>query len=117
MDLPVSITELGEQLRGDDKIVPDQALFSDPQVFAAEEEGSAERLICPYHGWEYALDGRLVEPELSSRIDPARLRLPSYSVCVRNGVIFVGPSGADQVVEQSASAVPAWLTAATVSRR
>src|SRR5205085_3453761 len=81
------------------------------------EEGAAERLICPYHGWEYALDGRLVEPELSSRIDPARLRLPSYSVCVRNGVIFVGPSGAEQIVEQSASAVPAWMTAATVARR
>src|SRR5205085_12270772 len=179
MDLPVSVAELAEQLRGDREIVPDPALFSDPQVFAAErerifqrsvmaldhqtrlaedgrwfrcdaaprpilvtreaggrlhalrnvcihagypvcdaeEEGAAERLICPYHGWEYALDGRLVEPELSSRIDPARLRLPSYSVCVRNGVIFVGPSGAEQIVEQSASAVPDWMTAATVARR
>jgi len=179
MDLPVSITELGQQLCGDGKVVPDPALFSDPQVFAAErerifqrsvtaldhetrlaadgrwfrcdaaprsilvtraaggrlhalrnvcihagypvcdteEEGAAERLICPYHGWEYTLDGRLVEPELSSRIDPARLRLPSYSVCVRNGMIFVGPSGADQIVEQCASAVPAWLRAATVAER
>jgi nitrite reductase/ring-hydroxylating ferredoxin subunit len=179
MDLPVSITELGQQLCGNGKVVPDPALFSDPQVFAAErerifqrsvtaldhetrlaadgrwfrcdaaprsilvtraaggrlhalrnvcihagypvcdaeEEGAAERLICPYHGWEYTLDGRLVEPELSSRIDPARLRLPSYSVCVRNGMIFVGPSGADQIVEQCASAVPAWLRAATVAER
>ena len=86
-------------------------------VCDAEEEGATERLICPYHGWEYTLDGKLVEPELSSRIDPARLRLPSYSVCVRNGMIFVGPSGADQIVEQCASAVPAWMTAATVAQR
>jgi nitrite reductase/ring-hydroxylating ferredoxin subunit len=86
-------------------------------VCDSEEEGAAERLICPYHGWEYALDGRLVEPELSSRIDPARLRLPSYSVFVRSGVIFVGPSGADEAAEQCASAMPAWMTAATVVRR
>ncbi|MBV8937178.1 MAG: Rieske (2Fe-2S) protein [Alphaproteobacteria bacterium] len=179
MDLPLSVVELGAQLRGEGKISPDPALWSDPQVFAAErerifqrsvlaidhqtrlaedgrwfrcdaaprsllltrttggrlhalrnvcihagypvcdseEEGEAERLVCPYHGWEYALDGRLVEPELSSRIDPARLRLPSYSVCVRSGVIFVGPSGADEAIEQCASAVPAWMTAATVARR
>jgi len=178
MDLPLSVVELGEQLRGEGKISPDPALLSDPQVFAvererifqravmavdhetrltedgrwfrcdaaprsvlvtraagrlyglrnvcihagypvcdSEEEGAAERLICPYHGWEYTLDGRLVEPELSSRIDPARLRLPSYSVCVRNGMIFVGPSGADEAVEQSASAAPAWMAAATVARR
>jgi nitrite reductase/ring-hydroxylating ferredoxin subunit len=175
MDMPVSVTDLGEQLRGDGEIVPDRALFSDPQVFAAErerifqrsvmaldhetrlaedgrwfrcdaaprsilvtreaggrlnalrnlclhagypvceaEEGSAERLMCPYHGWEYALDGRLVEPELSSRIDPARLRLPSYPVRVCNGLIFIDPSGPTAAAMNS---VPAWLKTATVTRR
>jgi nitrite reductase/ring-hydroxylating ferredoxin subunit len=175
MDLPASVTDLGEQLRGDGEIVPASALFSDPQVFAAErerifqrsvmaldhetrlsedgrwfrcdaaarsivvtreaggrlnalrnvcihagypvceaEEGSAERLMCLYHGWEYALDGRLVEPELSSRIDPARLRLASYSVRVCNGLIFADPPGATAV---EVNFVPAWLTAATVMRR
>jgi nitrite reductase/ring-hydroxylating ferredoxin subunit len=175
MDLPVSVTDLGEQLRGDREIVPDPALFSDPQVFAAErerifqrsvmaldhetrlaedgrwfrcdaaarsilvtreaggrinalrnvcihagypvceaEEGAAERLMCPYHGWEFALDGRLVEPELSSRIDPARLRLASYPVRVCNGLIFADPPGA---TETAVNSVPAWLTTATVTRR
>jgi len=155
--------------------VPDPALFSDPQVFAAErerifqrsvmaldhetrlsedgrwfrcdaaarsivvtreaggrlnalrnvcihagypvceaEEGSAERLMCLYHGWEYALDGRLVEPELSSRIDPSRLRLASYPVRICNGLIFADPPGATAAAVNS---VPAWLTAATVVRR
>jgi phenylpropionate dioxygenase-like ring-hydroxylating dioxygenase large terminal subunit len=155
--------------------VPDPALFSDPQVFAAErerifqrsvmaldhetrlsedgrwfrcdagtrsilvtreaggrlnalrnvcihagypvceaEEGSAERLMCPYHGWEFALDGRLVEPELSSRIDPARLRLASYPVRVCNGLIFADPPGATAAAVNS---VPAWLATAIVARR
>ena len=179
MDLPVSITDLGEQLRGDREIVPDPTLFSDPQVFGAErerifqrsvmaldhetrlsedgrwfrcdaaarsivvtreaggrfnalrnvcihagypvceaEEGSAERLMCLYHGWEYALDGRLVEPELSSRIDPARLRLASYPVRVCNGLIFADPPGATATAaEAEVNSVPAWLTEATVTRR
>ncbi len=178
MDMPVSVTDLGEQLRGDGEVVPERALFSDPQVFAAErerifqrsvmaldhetrlaedgrwfrcdaaprsllvtreaggrlnalrnvclhagypvceaEEGSAERLMCPYHGWEYALDGRLVEPELSSRIDPSRLRLPSYPVRVCNGLIFVDPPGAPEAATNSGNSVPAWLKTATVTRR
>jgi nitrite reductase/ring-hydroxylating ferredoxin subunit len=178
MDIPESVTELGEQLRGTDKIAPDPALFADPQVFAAErekifqrsmmaldhesrlpedghwfrcdgapssilvtrasggrlhalrnvclhagypvcdaEEGAADRVICPYHGWEYTLDGKLVEPELSSRIDPARLRLRSYPVCVRSGLILVDPSGAGETAENGTASIPAWLPTAKVSGR
>src|SRR6516164_8747507 len=153
MDLPASVTALGEQLGGTGEIAPDPALFTEAGVFAAERErifarpwiaadhatrlaedgryfrfdadsrsiivtrdsegglhalrnvclhagypicdaegGLAERLICPYHGWEFSLKGRLVEPDLSARIDHARLQLASYPVCVRDGLIFVDPS-------------------------
>jgi len=178
MDLPVSVAALGEQLRGAGEFSPDPALFSDPDVFAAEreriflrpfvaadhqtrlsrdgnyfrfdaatrsmlvtrdgggrlhalrnvcihagypvcdaEEGAAERLICPYHGWEFALDGRLVEPELSSRIDPSRLRMARYPVSVRNGLIFVDLSGKADADELGAVSLPDWLTFAQVTRR
>jgi nitrite reductase/ring-hydroxylating ferredoxin subunit len=178
MDLPVSVTALGEQLRGAGEISPDPALFNDPNVFAAEreriflrpfvaadhqtrlsrpgnffrfdaaprsiivtrdgdgglhalrnvcihagypvcdaEEGAAERLICPYHGWEFALDGRLVEPELSSRIDPSRLRMARYPVFIRNGLIFVDPSGKADADGLGASSLPDWLAVARVTRR
>jgi nitrite reductase/ring-hydroxylating ferredoxin subunit len=178
MDLPVSVTALGEQLRGTADIIPDPALFQDADVFAAEreqifvrpliavdhetrlsedghyfrcdaahrslivtresggclhalrnvcihagypvcdvEEGPAQRLICPYHGWEYTLDGKLVEPALSSRIDPSRLRLTEYPLFVRNGLILVDLSGKSAAAEQHASSVPAWIATAKVAGR
>jgi nitrite reductase/ring-hydroxylating ferredoxin subunit len=177
MDLPASVTALGEQLRGAGNIMPDPALFDSADVFAAErerifirpwvaadhetrlsedgryfrfeaatrsvivtrddegrlhalrnvcihagypvcdaEEGPAQRLICPYHGWEYTLDGRLVEPALT-RIDPARLQMTRYPVNVRNGLIFVDPSGKIEAFEEIANSVPAWLADARVMHR
>jgi nitrite reductase/ring-hydroxylating ferredoxin subunit len=81
------------------------------------EEGAAERLVCPYHGWEYTLAGRLVEPELSSRIDPARLQVANYPVWVANGLILVDPSGKTEAAARDGGAVPAWLAHANVVRR
>jgi phenylpropionate dioxygenase-like ring-hydroxylating dioxygenase large terminal subunit len=178
MDLPASVTALGEQLGQNGEIVPDLALFNEAAVFATErerifarpwmaadhvtrlaedgryfrfdadsrsivvtrdgdgrlhalrnvcihagypvcdaEEGAAERLMCPYHGWEYALDGRLVEPNLSSRIDPSRLRMTSYRVCVRDGLLFVAPSANLPSDESIAGPLPAWLADGKVTRR
>ncbi len=65
----------------------------------------------------------LVEPDLSGRIDPARLRLASYPVCIRDGLIFVDlsrPVAANEETDAAAvapGAVPAWLAEADVTRR
>ena len=81
------------------------------------EEGPAERLICPYHGWEFTADGRLVEPNLSARIDPARLRLGNYPVAVRDGLIFVDFSGRAEPPATNGAPLPGWLADASVIRR
>src|SRR5712675_3153138 len=178
MDLPASVTALGEQLRGAADIAADPALFGDADVFAAErerifsrplmavdhetrlaadahffrcdaasrsvivtregggrlhalrnvcihagypvcdaEEGSAERLICPYHGWEFALDGELLEPAFAARTDRSRLRMTSYRVSVRDGLILVDPSGGPPSSEEIGRPIPAWLNEGKVTRR
>jgi phenylpropionate dioxygenase-like ring-hydroxylating dioxygenase large terminal subunit len=81
------------------------------------EEGSAERLICPYHGWEFALDGELLEPAFASRTDRSRLRMTSYRVCVRDGLILVDASGGPPSSEEIAGPIPAWVSDGKVTRR
>jgi nitrite reductase/ring-hydroxylating ferredoxin subunit len=81
------------------------------------EEGAAERLMCPYHGWEYALDGRLVEPNLSARIDPSRLRMTSYPICVREGLMFIAPTANPPSDESIPEPLPAWLADGKVTKR
>jgi nitrite reductase/ring-hydroxylating ferredoxin subunit len=85
-------------------------------------EGPAERLVCPYHGWEYTAAGRLVEPDLSHRMAPERLHLQSHPVSVQDGLIFVDLSrsafDAPELGEPcTAGALPDWLADAEVARR
>jgi nitrite reductase/ring-hydroxylating ferredoxin subunit len=85
-------------------------------------EGSSERLVCPYHGWEYTAAGRLVEPDLSHRMAPERLHLQRHPISVRDGLIFVdlSRSAAEATEEDDPSppgALPDWLAEAEVTRR
>lgn len=54
------------------------------------EAGNATHLYCAYHGWSYALDGRLTDPMLRPQItDRSRFRMPRYAMQIRRGLILV----------------------------
>jgi nitrite reductase/ring-hydroxylating ferredoxin subunit len=54
------------------------------------ESGRADQLYCQYHGWFYALDGRLTDPMLRPKLeDRSRYRLPRYAMKIERGMVFV----------------------------
>jgi nitrite reductase/ring-hydroxylating ferredoxin subunit len=58
-----------------------------------EESGRTDRLFCQYHGWYYALDGRLTDPVFQPNMkDRSRFRLPRYAMQLQRGLIFIDPS-------------------------
>ena len=58
-----------------------------------EEDGRGDHLFCRYHGWDYAIDGRLTDPMLRpEEEDRSRFRLPRYAMRIEKGLIFVDPS-------------------------
>ena len=55
-----------------------------------EESGRGDHLFCQYHGWSYALDGRLTDPLLRPELtDRSRFRLPHYAMRIERGLILV----------------------------
>ena len=87
-----------------------------------EESGRGDHLFCQYHGWSYALDGRLTDPLLRPELtDRSRFRLPHYAMRIERGLILVDlsavapeppPPGAVDL-----GAVPDDFTAASVTGR
>ena len=63
---------------------------------ATDGRGCAERLTCPYHGWSYRLDGRLVVVPDNQRfpggVDRARHSLKPVRVDTMWGLVFVCPN-------------------------
>jgi nitrite reductase/ring-hydroxylating ferredoxin subunit len=87
-----------------------------------EEEGRGDHLFCRYHGWDYAIDGRLTDPELRpEEKDRSRFRLPRYAMRIENGLIFIDPSVAapepPAAKPMPAGAVPDLSDRAVVSRK
>jgi len=61
-------------------------------VEVAAGAGNAKEFMCPYHGWLYGLDGRLLgAPYMkeAAGFDPARCRLPPLHCEVWQGWVFV----------------------------
>jgi phenylpropionate dioxygenase-like ring-hydroxylating dioxygenase large terminal subunit len=55
-----------------------------------ESEGNCRAFACPYHGWAYRLDGRLLKARLTQGdLDPVRYGLKQLGLRVVEGVIFV----------------------------
>lgn len=86
------------------------------------ESGHGDHLFCQYHGWSYALDGRLTDPLLRPEMtDRSRFRLPRYAMRIERGLILVDLSaiGPEPPPPRSAmlDGVPDDLASRTVSRR
>jgi phenylpropionate dioxygenase-like ring-hydroxylating dioxygenase large terminal subunit len=83
------------------------------------ERGCARRLTCPYHGWTYAADGRLIgipHREDYPGIDPAALGLVPVELEQWRGFLFVrlepgGPTVADMMAPFEAEVAPFRLEA------
>jgi nitrite reductase/ring-hydroxylating ferredoxin subunit len=183
MELPDSVTELGEQIESGSDIAPGDEFFEAYDVFAAElariftqpwlavdhasrlgadgdyfradigsrsvvlvrenaecvhalrnaclhagyrvceeEGGRAQQLYCQYHGWYYALDGRLTNPVLQPKMtDRSRFRLPRFALQIERGLILVDMSKAAPEPPPGApldlGAIPDDLGERAVSRR
>ena len=57
------------------------------------ESGSVAQVACPYHGWQYALDGRLIEVPDSERFSPSveksKRSLKPVNVALWAGMVWV----------------------------
>ncbi len=86
------------------------------------EAGNATHLYCVYHGWSYALDGKLTDPMMQPKLtDRSRFRLARYAMQIKRGLILVDPSAVAPEPPPAGpvelGAVPLDLADRAVSRR
>ncbi len=90
---PVIIVRgLDGELRAYSNVCPHRA-----SVLAEGRGNCGRRLVCPYHGWTFELDGRLTGVPrrhlFDPPIDPSRLGLRPLRLDVWEGLVFVNVSG------------------------
>jgi Rieske 2Fe-2S family protein len=62
-------------------------------IICPKEKGRSTRLVCPYHSWTYAHDGRLIgAPMMGDDFDKSQFGLKSIHVGEFDGLIFVNLS-------------------------
>lgn len=72
---------------------------------------SGDRVVCPYHGWEFAGSGqcqRIPSPGPGQAPVPARVRVDSYPVQERYGIVFVFLGDLPEAERPPLMTVPEW---------
>jgi phenylpropionate dioxygenase-like ring-hydroxylating dioxygenase large terminal subunit len=67
----------------------------------------ADRLVCPYHGWEYDSGGRVIRipHDLFGHAMP-RVCVTAYPVCERFGLVWIFPGDRDRAAETPLPQIP-----------
>lgn len=88
----IVVRGLDGELRAYSNVCPHRA-----SLLAEGRGNCGRRLVCPYHGWTFELDGRLTgvprRQLFDPPIDPARLGLRPLRLDVWEGLVFVNVSG------------------------
>ena len=76
--------------KGDGQLAAMSAVCLHRMALIAEGAGIARGFTCPYHGWSYDLEGRLISaPRMPSDFDRSSRSLPRLPLEQWNGFIFV----------------------------